>query len=328
MRVDGSIVFTGILHIQGDVLGDVTCDADISGTLVVAEPGNVTGAVTAPHIVLGGRITGPVDSSESIEIQPGASLAGDTCYKAIAVHPGGVIDGLLIPGRVSELPASTERNMSSAAAAAARQRHAGRSRGTRALGWAAALLLVVAVAMALVHREPAAPVPPVADVALKPSSSMNETAAAQAAPAGNAGGQGIASAVGADEAPPVPEPEVASAGVDQAAPADVSARPPDKVVSVQGVNPLKPTDVFSVTSKEPSVLLKKKRQDPSEGTRINISEGEKITIPIAKNEIVRVAEGRDIMIFYQGRKVSPKIIESGAWLSFVPQTQGATSAAE
>ena len=39
-----------------------------------------------------------------------------------------------------------------------------------------------------------------------------------------------------------------------------------------------------------------------------------------------VAEGRDIEIFYQGRKVAPKTIESGAWMSFVPQ--GARAAGE
>lgn len=327
MRVDGSIVFTGILHIQGDVLGDVTCDADISGTLVVAQPGNVTGTIRAPHIIVGGQITGLVHSSESIEIQPGASLAGDTCYKVIAVHPGGVIEGLLIPGRVSELPEIKERDMSIADAATVGERHRGRSRGTRALGWAAALILAVVVVV-VVNRAPAPLAPPAADVALKSSSSMNGTATAQSAPVGNDGGQGVASTVAGDEVAAVPRPDVATAGGDQVPPADVSVRPPDKVVLVQGVNPLKPTDVFSVTSKEPSVLLRKKRQDPSDGTRIDISEGEKITVPIAKNEIVRVAEGRNIMIFYQGRKVSPKIIESGAWLSFVPQTLGETSARE
>lgn len=325
MRVEGNIAFTGILHIQGDVLGDVTCDADISGTLVVAQPGNVTGTITAPHIIVGGRVTGPVHSSESIEIQPGASLAGDTCYKAIAVHPGGVIEGALIPSQVSD--PSAERDMPVAGAMLVGQKHRGHSRGARALGWAAALILA-AVVIVLVNRDPAPVAPPVADVALKSSSSMNGTSASQSAPVGNNGRQNGPGSVAGDEVPLVPRSDVATTGVDQIPPADVSVRPPEKVVLVQGVNPLKPTDVFSVTSKEPSVLLRKKRQDPSEGTRIDISEGEKITIPIAKNEIVRVVEGRNIMIFYQGRKVSPKIIESGAWLSFVPQTRGETSGKE
>ncbi|MCX7170416.1 MAG: polymer-forming cytoskeletal protein [Proteobacteria bacterium] len=327
VRVEGNITFTGILLIQGDILGDVTCDADISGTLVVGQPGNVTGTIRAPHIIVGGRVTGPVHSSESIEIQPGASLAGDTCYKAIAVHPGGVIEGSLIPDRVSDPTGTMERDMPVADAGPVGQRYRGHSRGARALGWAAALIIAMAV-IVLVNRYPASIAPPVADLGLKSSSSMNGTSAAQSKPVGNDGGQSGPSSVAGDEAPLVPRSDVATTGVDQIPPADVSVRPPDKVILVQGVNPLKPTDVFSVTSKEPSVLLRKKRQDPSDGTRIDISEGERITVPIAKNEIIRVAEGHNIMIFYQGRKVSQKIIESGAWLSFVPLTPGETSARE
>lgn len=91
------------------------------------------------------------------------------------------------------------------------------------------------------------------------------------------------------------------------------------MVKVQGVNPGKPAGFFLLIGKEPSVLFRKKRQEEGEGVRIAVSQGEAVSIPIAKNEIFRVAEGRDIEIFYQGRKVAPKTIESGAWMSFVPQ---------
>lgn len=63
---------------------------------------------------------------------------------------------------------------------------------------------------------------------------------------------------------------------------------------------------------------KKKRKDPGEGKRIDVSQGATVSVQIAKDEIIRVAQGRDIEIFYQGRKVAPKTIESGAWTKFVP----------
>jgi hypothetical protein len=95
------------------------------------------------------------------------------------------------------------------------------------------------------------------------------------------------------------------------------------VVTIQGVNPGKPGGVFSVVGREPSVLIRKKRDDAAEGTRIEVAQGAAASIPFARDEIFRVVQGRDIEIFYQGRKVGPKTIESGAWMSFVPQGAGA-----
>jgi len=64
----------------------VLCDADPIGTLVVGKLGRVTGTVKAPHVVVVGRVDGPVHSSESLEIQPAARVVGDASYKDIVIH--------------------------------------------------------------------------------------------------------------------------------------------------------------------------------------------------------------------------------------------------
>jgi hypothetical protein len=83
---------------------------------------------------------------------------------------------------------------------------------------------------------------------------------------------------------------------------------------------------FLLISKEPSVLYRKKREEAGEGTRFVVQQGKTVSVAIGRNELFRVAEGRDLEIFYQGRKVTPKTIETGAWMSFVPQ--GARAAGE
>jgi aspartokinase len=95
-----------------------------------------------------------------------------------------------------------------------------------------------------------------------------------------------------------------------------------KAVTVRGFDPNKPAGVIFVVGREPAVLIKKMRQDDSEGTRIDVIQGVIQNIAIASNEIFRVAQGRDINIFYQGRKVAAQTIASGAWISFVPQSPG------
>jgi hypothetical protein len=111
-----------------------------------------------------------------------------------------------------------------------------------------------------------------------------------------------------------------SVAAPEAAPAPASENPgasPEKVVSVRGANPSRPAGVFLLISNEASILYRKKRDDPGEGARIAVGEGEKVSVAIAPDELIRVAKGRDIAILFQGQKVSRSTIESGAWISFV-----------
>lgn len=335
VRVEGNIQFTGVLRIEGDLLGDVSCDADSNGTIVVGESGSVTGTIKTPHIVVGGQIHGPVHSWESIEIHQGARVAGDAFYREIDIHPGGVIEGALTPdGGMDE-----ERGRLRVPDSAARQDYdsplsGAESAGSglfehfwsgRKIGGAFALLVVASVATTvLMNRDPApesAPaVPPVAPPVLAPAAPSTagielkaETSAKKVAPE-----QSAPTAGGSLQ----DSPKVAAGSA--ASPAEHSETDPGKVALVQGVNPGKPAGVLLVISKEPAVLFRKKRQDAADGTRIEISRGATESIPFAKNEVFRVASGRDLQIFYQGRKVAPKIIESGVWLSFVPHSSTGT----
>lgn len=341
LRFEGSLVFTGVLLIQGDTLGDVSCAPDSDGTVVVGKAGNVTGAIKAPHVVVGGRVKGPVHSSESIEIQQGACVAGDVFYKAIDIHAGGVIEGLLIPvdsverdrqnpeyrTRISELPA-VPASAGSPADPMSDDRGPWDRLGAGSKLGAAAALLVAAIALVWISRDPASvapPAAPLADAAPRADSATREAPEVQASPAGSGGLQGVQKAAAGDATPPVPNPAADTGILVQASPPDHPEADPEKLVLVQGVNPGKPAGVFLVIAKEPAVLYRKKRQDPADGTRIDVSQGATESISIAKNEIFRVAKGRDLTIFYQGRKVAPKVIESGAWMNFVPQLPGEAS---
>ena len=332
MRVEGHLAFTGVLHIEGDALGDVSCEGDSGGMVVVGKTGHVAGRIKVPHIVVAGHVSGPLHSSESIEIQQGACVVGDVFYRAIELHAGGVVEGSLTPndameadrlrqeapGRGDVPPSAAEYAMPLAAAAPGGSRLGARFGGARRLG-AAVALLVALVAGVLVSRDPAPVAPPATDVVPKPEASTSGIAAAPPVAAG--GGQPDASPAAAGDAlVPVPNSGAGGRSAANASPAELPAADSDQVVTVQGVNPAKPGGVVLVIGKEPAVLIKKKRQDPAEGTRIDVAQGATESIAMARGEILRVAQGRDLTIFYQGRKVTPKTIESGVWMSFVPQS--------
>jgi cytoskeletal protein CcmA (bactofilin family) len=322
LRIEGNIASTGVLRIQGDVQGDVTCDADSGGMVVVDKSGSVAGVVRARHIIVSGRVSGPLHSSESIEIKQGAHIAGDAFYRNLDIQPGGVLEGTLTPcgepggDRLPQAPPESAIANGPYIPPAIEATADGRPGRRRKI--AVALTLLVAVlAVALLNRNPAPNASPAAA-----SAPAVEPAAAKALTAENAGAQDGPKAVAGKTAPPV-------AGADTSAKADAQAPPleqpdagPEPVVKVQGVNPGKPAGSFLLVGKEPSVLYRKKRQDPGDGKRIDVAHGTTSSIPVARDEIVRVAEGRDLEIFYQGRKVSPKTIESGAWMNFVPQSSG------
>lgn len=312
VRVDGDIAFTGVLRVQGDILGNVACQGDAGGTVVVDATGSVTGKVDAPRIVVRGRILGPLHAAQSIDIQPGGSVAGDAFYKEIVIHAGGVVEGALMPARPIEaadgihaapdLPPPAARATPDAGGESRARRFGGRG----ALGGAAVLAVAVAVGVWM-SRPPPAPRPPAVDAAAKDVVAPPPAAAKPAAtPAPDANADARATAPPASPAPP-------AAGAEE-------------VVTVHGVNPAKPAAVFLLVGKAPSVLYRKKRGEAGEGTRLAVPQGRAVSIAIGRNDLFRVAEGRDIEIFYQGRKVTPKTIESGAWMSFVPQ--GARAAGE
>lgn len=95
--VNGDLAFAGGLRIDGTVRGAVSCvDCAKGGILVISETGVVEGEVRASHLVVAGRISGPVHATELLELQPKAQVTGDIHYRALEMHHGAVVDGLLV----------------------------------------------------------------------------------------------------------------------------------------------------------------------------------------------------------------------------------------
>lgn len=102
--IHGELRFTEGLRIDGEVLGDVTAAGDASSILVISEKARVTGKVSGGHVIINGSVTGPVRSSELLELQPKAVIVGDVRYEVLEMHPGATIDGELRPIGAAEKP--------------------------------------------------------------------------------------------------------------------------------------------------------------------------------------------------------------------------------
>jgi len=102
--VNGDVAFTGGLRIDGHVRGNVIAANGEPSTLVIGEQAEVIGEVRVSHVVVNGKVSGPVMANGYLELQPKARVLGDVTYRTLEMHVGAVVRGRLIhaePGTAS-----------------------------------------------------------------------------------------------------------------------------------------------------------------------------------------------------------------------------------
>jgi len=103
-RIEGSLRFTEGLRIDGEIVGDTRASTDQPSILVISESAVVYGEIHADHVIINGMVRGPVYARELLELQPKARIEGDVHYKALEMHQGAMITGLLMPLDGDEKP--------------------------------------------------------------------------------------------------------------------------------------------------------------------------------------------------------------------------------
>ena len=96
-RIEGHYIFSEGLRVDGEVVGDIRANPDRPSILVISESASVTGVIQADHVIINGRVVGPVHAHELLELQPKANIEGDVSYKGLEMYQGALIAGRLIP---------------------------------------------------------------------------------------------------------------------------------------------------------------------------------------------------------------------------------------
>jgi cytoskeletal protein CcmA (bactofilin family) len=116
-RVHGDVDFTGGLHLDGHVNGDVRGAADGHAILSVSETGTVEGSVSAACVLLNGTVNGDIDATDRVELGAKARVLGNVYYGVIESAVGAQILGKLshrAPG--AQIPAAPAAATPTAAA--------------------------------------------------------------------------------------------------------------------------------------------------------------------------------------------------------------------
>ena len=93
-RVDGDMHFSGGLRVDGTVHGNVM--ESVPSSLMLSEHGCIEGMVKVSHVVINGKVIGPVNALQFVELQAKSRVTGDVSYKTLEMHTGAVVEGKLV----------------------------------------------------------------------------------------------------------------------------------------------------------------------------------------------------------------------------------------
>ena len=95
-KIAGDVEFTGVLHLDSEVKGNVISPHDSESLLSIHKNGRIEGEVRVPHILIMGEVIGDVYASEHIELKENAVIHGNVYYNLIEMEMGAKVNGKLV----------------------------------------------------------------------------------------------------------------------------------------------------------------------------------------------------------------------------------------
>ena len=102
--VEGNVIFSGGLRVDGRVKGNVQTADDQPSTLVLSERARIEGEIRVSHAVVNGTVVGPVFAAEYAELQAKSNVTGDVHYRTLEIQLGAVVQGRLVHQQESSAP--------------------------------------------------------------------------------------------------------------------------------------------------------------------------------------------------------------------------------
>jgi len=94
--INGDLVFSGGLHVDGTINGNVIAEEGSEALLILSKSGCINGDVKVPNMLLNGRIVGDVFGANRVELAADARINGSVYYNLIEIAIGAEVNGGLI----------------------------------------------------------------------------------------------------------------------------------------------------------------------------------------------------------------------------------------
>ena len=96
IELDGDLNFSGGLHLDGKINGNVSSENGSNSVLVVSEQGQINGDVSVPFAVINGTVNGNVYASEKLELSNKACITGNVHYNVLEMASGASVNGNML----------------------------------------------------------------------------------------------------------------------------------------------------------------------------------------------------------------------------------------
>jgi cytoskeletal protein CcmA (bactofilin family) len=95
-RVEGKLEFSGVLEVEGLVVGDIIAASDSKSVVRILANGRVEGEIRVPQIIINGEVVGDVHSEEQLYLAEKAMIEGNVHYRVIEIEKGARINGSIL----------------------------------------------------------------------------------------------------------------------------------------------------------------------------------------------------------------------------------------
>jgi len=95
-HLQGDVHFSGGLHVDGKITGNVVAEPGADAVLTVSELGCIEGEVRVPNLVLNGTVVGDVHASQRVELASQAKVTGNLFYTMLEMAMGAEVNGNLL----------------------------------------------------------------------------------------------------------------------------------------------------------------------------------------------------------------------------------------
>ncbi|NTV11917.1 MAG: polymer-forming cytoskeletal protein [Zoogloea sp.] len=96
VEINGDIVFSDGLRIDGRINGNLVSRDEAKGLLVVSEKGCIVGNVLCHDAVINGEVRGDIEVTHFLELQSSAHVSGNITYRQLQMECGAAVDGKLL----------------------------------------------------------------------------------------------------------------------------------------------------------------------------------------------------------------------------------------
>lgn len=94
-EISGNIRFSGGLHVDGKLKGNIVADEDSKAVLRISDKGLVEGEIAVPFVIVNGTINGDIHCNGHLELAPKAFIKGNIYYNTLEMVMGAQVNGQL-----------------------------------------------------------------------------------------------------------------------------------------------------------------------------------------------------------------------------------------